>query len=695
MHWPLCLVSLTVIGCLSIPSRSEAVALGDVPFQPTLSYTFAHDSYSRNNYFGTSVAVNDTWALIGGLNGDAKLFNLNDGTLRATLKDPTPAGNNRFGISVALGNDILAIGDHYADTGQVHVFDTSGMLIRTLDDPTPTGHDQFGASISVSGNHILVGAPRDATLGEEVGQAHLFNLENGQLIRTFNDPEVTDHSFFGTISSLGSSVAIGDNDIFVGAPADISNLSRGMGIGVVNRFDFETGNLSQTFDNPPPNNQGGFGASIAIDNGVLAVADRTSQEVHLYDTTTNNLLVTLHDPDPDPTCNPLSCGGGSRSFGSAIAMKDNHLLVADLDPTDNITQVHLYDTSGNLLFTLRDPVANGLDRYGNLDDWFGSSVAISDNYVLIGDSFEPSNGNNSGSAYLFTFDLPQQSPTVEELVSDAVTVTSGEVDWNNFKSSYGLPELYPQSFHDFFENLQIPLLETGIGATFTPNLNYTLQEAADALGYDHFNWYSLIYAPPESETGRVDPTGNCNEGVAFVTGYLCPNRDDFLWYLDERYSVDGQLVYDENGARATLDELLQSRREAWTVAPDTLLFSDAPNVRARFTTCLAGVYADGTGDVINLPSTCFNWLQPEDGFGFLPILVEDAGGGTSSSPVFLGFVEPGGLTDEQKARIFEAGLGIVQPVPEPSGIALFGVALLLLVGRTCKRILALDCVSRV
>ena len=62
-----------------------------------------------------------------------------------------------------------------ANVGQVHLFDTlTGALLQTFDDPTVTLGDEFGRSVALDGNHVVVGAFKDSTLGSEVGQAHLF-----------------------------------------------------------------------------------------------------------------------------------------------------------------------------------------------------------------------------------------------------------------------------------------------------------------------------------------------------------------------------------------------------------------------------------------------------------------------------------------------------------------------------------------
>jgi len=72
------------------------------------------------------------------------------------------------------------------EAGEAHLFDvTTGELLRTFDDPTPTDRDGFGSSVALDGNHVLIGALGDDTNGGQVGQAHLFDAVAGNLLHTF------------------------------------------------------------------------------------------------------------------------------------------------------------------------------------------------------------------------------------------------------------------------------------------------------------------------------------------------------------------------------------------------------------------------------------------------------------------------------------------------------------------------------
>ena len=101
---------------------------------------------------------------------------------------------------------------------------------------------------------------------------------------------------------------------------------------------------------------------------------------------------TLDDPTP-----------GSGAFGREVELSDNYLLVGNPWDNTNFTnagQAHLFDaTTGNLLQTFNDPTAGAYD-------YLGTSLGVSANYTVIGESiyvhvFDTATGN-----FVMTIDNP-------------------------------------------------------------------------------------------------------------------------------------------------------------------------------------------------------------------------------------------------------------------------------------------------
>ena len=147
--------------------------------------TFINPAPAEGGRFAVSVAaVGDDRVLIGayGGTGAAYLFDVN-GALITTFANPTPAGTDWFGIAVAaIGSDRVLIGAMFEDggapqAGAAYLFSTNGTLLATITNPTPADSDWFGASLTMAGSdRMLIGAYQDDTAAPDAGAAYLFSL---------------------------------------------------------------------------------------------------------------------------------------------------------------------------------------------------------------------------------------------------------------------------------------------------------------------------------------------------------------------------------------------------------------------------------------------------------------------------------------------------------------------------------------
>ncbi len=155
------------------------------------------------------------------------------------------------------------------------------------------------------------------------------------------------------------------------------------------------GILLQTFDDPTVTTSDGFGNSVSISgNNVLVGAP--------FDDTNGLNVGQAHLFDAttgallqtfnDPTVTALDF------FGSSVSISGNNVLVGAVGDNTNgadVGQAHLFDaTTGALLQTFDDPTVTTSDR-------FGFSVSISGNNVLVGALDDDTNGVNVGQAHLF------------------------------------------------------------------------------------------------------------------------------------------------------------------------------------------------------------------------------------------------------------------------------------------------------
>jgi hypothetical protein len=274
---------------------------------------------ARGDRFGASAAVDGTGdrLIVGAPGADARgapnagaayLFQLSTGSLYATFQKTQPAEGDGFGTSVAfLGSDVV-VGAPYDDggienAGAVYLFDgtvtdgTSHSPSRMFQSSPMVRGAFFGAAVSALGTNILVGAPFDAA---GLGKAYLIDSGNGDVIRTFDNPDQSS----STSSLFGSAIAgIGTQFVVVGAPlADVE-------AGAAYVFDGSGAPLGGLHDpSPPPATGGQFGFALApVGSYVLIgapLADRQGAvdtgAAFLFDPANRNLVSILENPQQHP-----------------------------------------------------------------------------------------------------------------------------------------------------------------------------------------------------------------------------------------------------------------------------------------------------------------------------------------------------------------------------------------------------------
>jgi hypothetical protein len=278
---------------------------------------------------------------------------------------------------------------------------------------TPAG-DYFGESVAIFGNYAIVGAPNeDDSSQTQSGRVYVYNLTNGSLYRTLNNPGAAvsnsgagfpwnQYDFFGYALAMDTNFAV------VGAYHE-DNVEANE--GKVYIFKHWSGILADTLQNPNGYNTAAndqFGKAVAISGNYILVgapgeADaggNGSGKAYIFKTLGNwedtTLLHTLDNPSPH--------GTSGSYFGWSVAISGNYAVVGALnalseDGSMYSGKAYIFDvTTGELLHALDNP-----NPYGtSATDQFGSAVAISGNSVVISARLEDdAGGNNSGKTYIY------------------------------------------------------------------------------------------------------------------------------------------------------------------------------------------------------------------------------------------------------------------------------------------------------
>lgn len=182
----------------------------------------------RNDYFGSTVALNDEYVVIAARGDDTTLdnagqvfvFDLATGDLLHSISDPSPMSTEYFGWSLAVEGDTIVIGnpgDPYAsgtEPGEAFLFDVAtGTMASIVPPESMIGNARFGSSIAMDNGLLVVGAFRAVVDGVSTGQAYVYDVRTNEYLKSLSGTELMANDFFG------GGVAISDSRIAVSASA--------------------------------------------------------------------------------------------------------------------------------------------------------------------------------------------------------------------------------------------------------------------------------------------------------------------------------------------------------------------------------------------------------------------------------------------------------------------------------------------
>ena len=302
---------------------------------------FASDG-AAGDQFGSSVAIDNDVLVVGAPDADdggidsgaAYLFQASTGIELLKFTPTDGAAGDAFGFSVAIAGGIVAVGapgkdDNGADSGAAYLFDasTGAQLAKLLPGDGAAG-DEFGNSIAIDDGIVAVGAWRTDEHGDDSGAVYLFNASTGnQLDKLLPDTGNNYQTFGVSIAMDAGIVAIGARTFFV--------LGEGYTFAKAYLFDVVTGNqlnvLKPDIENYNGDLGGQFADSIDIDNGLVAVGTPSrsvffdfSGAAYVFDASTGEQLHFIFPAD----------GHDRDHFGASISI-DNGVLAIGADEDDD------------------------------------------------------------------------------------------------------------------------------------------------------------------------------------------------------------------------------------------------------------------------------------------------------------------------------------------------------------------------
>jgi len=262
--------------------------------------------------------------------------------------------------------------------------------------------DQFGSSLSISGSRALAGTADEDILGQNSGAARIFGYDSASGTWLKEAKLIASDSSNGDY--FGYSVSILGDKAIVGAPFD-DDYGPDSGSAYVFSYDSVSGTWYEEAKLIASDGEAldEFGRSVSI-SGTCAlvgayrgngiVSDSGAAYLFRYDSVSGTWQ--------EEAILFASDGADSDRFGASVALYDDWALVGAVSDDDygvssGSAYIFAYDSVSG---TWREE-AKLLASDGAAWDYFGESVAIHGDKALIGSS---GSGNDSGSAYLFCYD---------------------------------------------------------------------------------------------------------------------------------------------------------------------------------------------------------------------------------------------------------------------------------------------------
>jgi FG-GAP repeat/Secretion system C-terminal sorting domain len=358
-----------------------------------------------SEYFGYSVDISGNYAVIGtwahdydasGANylsaaGAAWIFYNDAGTWvqQQKIVAPDRASSDRFGNCVAISGDVVIVGAPLEDedasgsntlsmAGSAYIFSRSGTtwsFDQKIVNSDRAGDDQFGISVGIDGNYAIIGAHHEDEDAEgnntqsNAGSAYIF-YNNGS---SWTEQQKIVPDFRPGVYYFAYNCAIDGNRVIASTYPGASNKA----------FVFSRS------------------GSIWSQEGILTPSDGAVNDWYGYDSDISGdfAIVGAWGEDED--------AGGSNTLEKAGS-----------------AYIYHYDAGWSQYQKI---VAS--DR--GEDDYFGSGVGISGNYIAVAAQYEDIDGThpNAGAAYIFA--NSNEVPLPIELTSFSAEIRGGvlELAW--------------------------------------------------------------------------------------------------------------------------------------------------------------------------------------------------------------------------------------------------------------------------
>ena len=533
--------------------------------QPSEQKLTASDG-SGGDAFGISVSVDVDVAIIGAIGdnaqrGSAYVYRRVDGSWVEEQKLVASDGtaDDWYGVSVSISGNVAVVGayrddDHGTDSGAAYVYRrVGGVWIeeQKLTASDGSSGDRFAISVSLASEIVLVGADQwtiDGTGGP--GSAYVYRNLGGSWV----EEQKLVASDGSNSDSFGSSVSLTATRAIIGARHDDDH---GSASGSAYIYRDVGGFWEQEQKLTASDGASGhwFGQSVSVSGDVALIGAVGTDEggaAYVYQNDNGVWILDQRLSKAD--------GVPFDFYGDSVSISGELIVIGAFGVNDFTGEAYVYRNDDGSW--TEDEVLMASDA--SEGDWYGYSVSVSDNMVLVGSYFDFVNGSQTGSAYVYELAESDPPPIVQpKLTLSSALIEPGQsvqIEGANFSSdgTVTLIILGPSGFSPVIESLV---------ATSTGLFSYTFQtDESTPQGYfgtfardDDSDLYTLTHTfqvtsdspPPSGDIAIVTPEAGAeipsnqsvqvtwNDFIAEGSAYPPPEGAYRYYDYTMEYSVDG------------------------------------------------------------------------------------------------------------------------------------------------------------
>ncbi|MBN1970443.1 MAG: choice-of-anchor J domain-containing protein [Candidatus Delongbacteria bacterium] len=379
------------------------------------SILIPHEAIGQNyDGFGRCVSIKDDMAIVGSYYDDDVVIdqglvyiyykNGNDWEIGQILTPDTPIEEGNYGVFTWTDGETIIIG---ANTdmaeGAVYIYEHNGTeWVKTQRIEASDGEqlDDFGYHVSISGDKMIISAQNDDDFNTNSGAVYYFHKENGSWVEK---QKIYPHDPVQW-GGFGQYHAMNDNTLFV------SYYLKDNGAGRVDIYNLNGDTWEFESSIFPDDSQADswFGRYILLDNNSLFISASlddgnglNSGSVYVFNFDGSEWVQSQKLVPNDIT--------EGANLGEGIAISGNKLAIGALFDDEvaySAGAVFMYDFNGSEWVYDRKVVGSTL----NDNDYFGESVALDGNQMIVGAYFK----EFTGQCFIYSL-VDTQAPEVVSL----------------------------------------------------------------------------------------------------------------------------------------------------------------------------------------------------------------------------------------------------------------------------------------